>query len=153
MAPMASKIFIPRDSDIRLALRRRLEALHPDALVLDELAMKHGDFRVDLPAPENENVPEFAQLDTIADFQIEGAILPLQGEQYGVMWGEIDPDIREREQDDEELLATTIEEILDNNPGIRKLREKPITVSGKPGDDALHYQERADRLAIEDSRR
>lgn len=33
-----------------------------------------------------------------------------------------------------------------------KLR-KPITVSGKPGDDALQYQERAVRLAIEDSRR
>ena len=45
---MASKIFVPRDLDIRQALRRRLTALHPDALVLDELAMKHGDFRVDL---------------------------------------------------------------------------------------------------------
>jgi predicted RNA binding protein YcfA (HicA-like mRNA interferase family) len=33
-----------------------------------------------------------------------------------------------------------------------KLR-KPITVSGRPGDDALHYQERAVRLAIEDSQR
>lgn len=30
---------------------------------------------------------------------------------------------------------------------------KPITISGKPGDDAKHYQERAVRLAIEESRR
>lgn len=30
---------------------------------------------------------------------------------------------------------------------------KPVTVSGKPGDDVLHYQERAVRLAIEDSQR
>jgi predicted RNA binding protein YcfA (HicA-like mRNA interferase family) len=30
---------------------------------------------------------------------------------------------------------------------------KPITVSGKPGDDALHYQERAVRLAIKESKR
>ena len=30
---------------------------------------------------------------------------------------------------------------------------KPITVSGRPGDDALHYQERAVRLAIEEAQR
>ncbi|OGP85478.1 MAG: hypothetical protein A2Y95_10675, partial [Deltaproteobacteria bacterium RBG_13_65_10] len=30
---------------------------------------------------------------------------------------------------------------------------KPVTVSGKPGDDAMHYQERAVRLAIEESKR
>jgi hypothetical protein len=30
---------------------------------------------------------------------------------------------------------------------------KPVTISGKPGDDALHYQERAVRLAIEESKR
>jgi len=29
---------------------------------------------------------------------------------------------------------------------------KPVTVSGQLGDDALHYQERAVRLAIEESR-
>jgi hypothetical protein len=29
---------------------------------------------------------------------------------------------------------------------------KPVTVSGQPGDDALHYQERAVRLAIEESK-
>jgi hypothetical protein len=45
---MTTRIFIPKDQDIRRALRRQLEAWHPDALVLDELAMKHGDSRVDL---------------------------------------------------------------------------------------------------------
>jgi len=30
---------------------------------------------------------------------------------------------------------------------------KPVTISGKPGDDVLHYQERAVRLAIEESKR
>ena len=30
---------------------------------------------------------------------------------------------------------------------------KPVTISGQPGDDALHYQERAVRLAIEESQR
>jgi predicted RNA binding protein YcfA (HicA-like mRNA interferase family) len=30
---------------------------------------------------------------------------------------------------------------------------KPITISGNEGDDALHYQERAVRLAIEESKR
>jgi predicted RNA binding protein YcfA (HicA-like mRNA interferase family) len=30
---------------------------------------------------------------------------------------------------------------------------KPVTVSGQAGDDALHYQERAVRLAIEESQR
>jgi predicted RNA binding protein YcfA (HicA-like mRNA interferase family) len=30
---------------------------------------------------------------------------------------------------------------------------KPVTVSGQPGDDALQYQERAVRLAIEESKR
>ena len=30
---------------------------------------------------------------------------------------------------------------------------KPITVSGQPGDDARQYQERAVRLAIEESKR
>lgn len=30
---------------------------------------------------------------------------------------------------------------------------KPITVSGQPGDDAKQYQERAVRLAIEESKR
>jgi predicted RNA binding protein YcfA (HicA-like mRNA interferase family) len=30
---------------------------------------------------------------------------------------------------------------------------KPVTISGKLGDDALHYQERAVRLAIEESKR
>jgi predicted RNA binding protein YcfA (HicA-like mRNA interferase family) len=29
---------------------------------------------------------------------------------------------------------------------------KPVTISGKPGDDALRYQERAVRLAIEESK-
>ena len=28
---------------------------------------------------------------------------------------------------------------------------KPVTVSGKPGDDAKHYQEKAVRAAIEES--
>jgi predicted RNA binding protein YcfA (HicA-like mRNA interferase family) len=30
---------------------------------------------------------------------------------------------------------------------------KPVTLSGQPGDDALRYQEKAVRLAIEESRR
>jgi len=30
---------------------------------------------------------------------------------------------------------------------------KPVTVSGNMGDDALHYQERAVRLAIEESKK
>ena len=30
---------------------------------------------------------------------------------------------------------------------------KPVTLSGQPGDDALRYQERAVRLAIEESKR
>ena len=30
---------------------------------------------------------------------------------------------------------------------------KPVTVSGKYGDDALHYQERAVRMAIEEARK
>jgi hypothetical protein len=45
---MTTRLFIPKDQDIRQALRRRLQAEFPAALVLDELAMKHGDFRVDL---------------------------------------------------------------------------------------------------------
>ena len=35
------------------------------------------------------------------------------------------------------------------HPNVRK----PVTVSGKIGDDALHYQERAIRLAIEESKK
>ena len=31
--------------------------------------------------------------------------------------------------------------------------QKPVTVSGQPGDDAKQYQERAVRLAIEESTR
>ncbi len=30
---------------------------------------------------------------------------------------------------------------------------KPITISGKPGDDAKHYQEKAVKLAINDSKK
>ncbi|MCI0484672.1 MAG: type II toxin-antitoxin system HicA family toxin [candidate division NC10 bacterium] len=30
---------------------------------------------------------------------------------------------------------------------------KPVTISGSPGDDAKHYQVRAVRLAIEESRK
>ncbi|MBL8850478.1 MAG: type II toxin-antitoxin system HicA family toxin [Planctomycetaceae bacterium] len=30
---------------------------------------------------------------------------------------------------------------------------RPVTISGKPGDDARQYQERAVRAAIEESRR
>jgi len=30
---------------------------------------------------------------------------------------------------------------------------KPVTIAGDPGDDALHYQEKAVRLAIEESKR
>ena len=29
---------------------------------------------------------------------------------------------------------------------------KPVTISGKPGDDAKHYQEKAVRVAIEESK-
>ncbi len=35
------------------------------------------------------------------------------------------------------------------HPNVRK----PVTVSGQGGDDALHYQERTVRLAIEESKR
>ena len=35
------------------------------------------------------------------------------------------------------------------HPGVRK----PITISGNEGDDALHYQERAARMAIEEAKR
>lgn len=45
---MAAKIFVPKDQDIRRALRLRLELSFPEALVLDELAIKHGDYRVDV---------------------------------------------------------------------------------------------------------
>jgi len=31
--------------------------------------------------------------------------------------------------------------------------QKPVTISGNPGDDAVHYQEKAVRLAIEESKR
>jgi len=31
--------------------------------------------------------------------------------------------------------------------------QKPVTISGQEGDDALNYQERAIRLAIEESKR
>ncbi len=30
---------------------------------------------------------------------------------------------------------------------------KPVTISGKPGDDAKHYQEKAVKAAIEESKR
>lgn len=30
---------------------------------------------------------------------------------------------------------------------------KPVTIAGNPGDDAMHYQEKAVRLAIEESKR
>ena len=30
---------------------------------------------------------------------------------------------------------------------------KPVTISGKPGDDAKHYQEKAVQAAIEESKR
>jgi len=30
---------------------------------------------------------------------------------------------------------------------------KPVTISGKPGDDAKHYQEKAVKVAIEESKR
>ena len=30
---------------------------------------------------------------------------------------------------------------------------KPVTISGKPGDDAKHYQERAVKAAIEESQK
>ena len=29
---------------------------------------------------------------------------------------------------------------------------KPVTISGNPGDDAMHYQEKVIRLAIEESK-
>ena len=35
------------------------------------------------------------------------------------------------------------------HPNVRK----PITISGKEGDDAKHYQEKAVRLAIEEARK
>jgi predicted RNA binding protein YcfA (HicA-like mRNA interferase family) len=35
------------------------------------------------------------------------------------------------------------------HPNVRK----PVTLSGTPGDDAMRYQERAVRLAIEESKR
>ena len=35
------------------------------------------------------------------------------------------------------------------HPNVRK----PVTISGKMGDDALNYQERAVRLAIQESRK
>lgn len=31
-------------------------------------------------------------------------------------------------------------------------RQKPVTISGKPGNDAKHYQVRAVRLALEESK-
>lgn len=35
------------------------------------------------------------------------------------------------------------------HPNVRK----PVTISGLPGDDVLHYQERAVRIAIEEAKR
>jgi len=35
------------------------------------------------------------------------------------------------------------------HPNVRK----PVTLSGQPGDDALRYQERTVRMAIEESKR
>jgi hypothetical protein len=45
---MSRQLFVPRDHDIRQVLRTRLQLHFPTALVLDELAIKHGDFRVDM---------------------------------------------------------------------------------------------------------
>jgi len=35
------------------------------------------------------------------------------------------------------------------HPGV----QKPVTISGNAGDDALHYQEKAVRMAIEEAQR
>lgn len=52
------------------------------------------------------------------------------------------------------MQASLIEEVGEDHrnfvhPNVRK----PITVSGKEGDDAKHYQEQAVRLAIEEARK
>ena len=47
-APARARLFIPKDQDIRQALKQRLEGEFPEGLVVEELAMKHGDYRVDV---------------------------------------------------------------------------------------------------------
>lgn len=90
-----------------------------------------GGFQVDLPAPARGDMREQIQLNNnnAADFHVEGTILPFQGEQFGVMWGEIDPQNR-RQLTDKDLLDATVKGFRDDDPQTKILRDTEMTVSG-----------------------
>lgn len=90
-----------------------------------------GGFKVDLPGHPRPDMRDVAKMNNNADFQIEGTILALQGEGYGVMYRDIEPQLR-RTHSDEKLMDEIVKGIQKDDPKIAVIRTTPMIVSGFP---------------------
>lgn len=95
-----------------------------------------GGFRVDLPGPPRSDMAVWAGIKGDPNVKVEGTILFLRLEDYGVVYGDIDPAKRAQATDDA-IMDDAVTGMLEAAPGGRVVRQGPVTVSGFPGREVV----------------
>ena len=116
-----------------------------------------GGFKVELPGKPRTDMRELAKMQNDPDFkfQVEGTVLVFQGEGFGVMYTEIDPQLR-RMWNDDRLMDEIVKGIRRDQGDVKIESTKPLTVSGFPARELVlsHPEEGKSvwRIVVADTR-
>jgi predicted Zn finger-like uncharacterized protein len=91
-----------------------------------------GGFKVQLPAPPRDDMRRLANLENKPEVEVEGTVLVFDGEEFGVMYWDIDAETR-RHTTDERLLKSIEDEMKKGDAQLRVVRSEKVMVSGFPG--------------------
>jgi hypothetical protein len=95
-----------------------------------------GGFRVELPAAPKANLARWAGIQNDPRVNVEGTILLMRLEDYGVVYVDIDP-FKRAQLTDDAIIQEAITGMKEATPGARVLRSDPVTVSGFPGREVV----------------
>jgi predicted Zn finger-like uncharacterized protein len=95
-----------------------------------------GGFRVELPAAPRADMAHWAGTKNDPNVKVEGTILFLRLEDYGVIYTDIDA-AKRRVMTADAILDEAIAGMAGGLPGARVVRQAPVTVSGFPGREVV----------------
>lgn len=111
-----------------------------------------GGYRVELPAPARPDMKEFAAKHGPVQpgVTFEGTVLIGRLEEYGIVYLDLEPDVRAANTD-EKLLDQMTADMRDGEPEVKILTSRPVTVSGFPArelDLEVEGQRRLARIVV-----
>ena len=95
-----------------------------------------GGFAVELPADPRDDMAKLAGLKNQPGAAVEGTILFIKLEEYGVIYSDIDPPVR-RTMTDDQIIDETVKGLLTDEPGSKLRRSTPVVVSGFPAREVV----------------